>query len=125
MKSSLLLLIAATGVAGAMISEPVAAQGAYQGTYREYRYREEPYPVDRYDEEPYRDAADDYLEAADEPPAAPPAPRLGIYDRIESYYGPMNREVREKYRDGPCRVERHWEPDGDFEERISCRGPRR
>lgn len=73
----------------------------------------------------YGDRAE-WREAADAPP--PPhdrGPPMGIYDRIEAHYGPMGRDVREEYRDGPCRIERHWEKDGDFEEHIKCRGPRR
>lgn len=54
---------------------------------------------------------------------APPPP-LPLYERIARHYGPLGRDVREEYRDGPCRIERHWETDGDFEERIRCRGPR-
>ena len=71
---------------------------------------------DVYEEPSYREAA-----------AGPPddRPPLSLYERIERHYGPMGREVREEYRDGPCRIERHWETDGDYEEKIKCRGPRR
>lgn len=55
----------------------------------------------------------------------PPVERLSLYERISAYYRPMGREVREEFRDGPCRIERHWETDGDYEEKIKCRGPRR
>ncbi len=70
---------------------------------------------DVYEERAYREAA-----------ACPPEERapLSLYDRISRHYAPMGREVREEYRDGPCRVERHWETDGDYEETIKCRGPR-
>ncbi|MFA5952676.1 MAG: hypothetical protein WC807_20645 [Hyphomicrobium sp.] len=54
-----------------------------------------------------------------------PAPEpLTLYERIVAHYAPMGREVREEFRDGPCRIERHWERDGDYEEKIECRGPR-
>jgi hypothetical protein len=36
----------------------------------------------------------------------------------------MGRDVKEKFRDGPCRIERRWWTDGDYEETIKCRGPR-
>jgi hypothetical protein len=54
----------------------------------------------------------------------PPGPRGGVYDRIVAHYGPMGRDVKEKFRDGPCKISRKWEKDGDYEEKISCRGPR-
>jgi hypothetical protein len=54
------------------------------------------------------------------PPGPPPA---SLYDRIQARYAHLNRDVEEDFRDGPCRVERRWERDGDFEERITCRGP--
>ena len=56
--------------------------------------------------------------------AAPPPPR-SLYERIYSHYGHLGHDVREKFRDGPCEVSRRWERDGDYEERIKCRGPRR
>jgi hypothetical protein len=55
------------------------------------------------------------------PPAGPP---VSIYDKIYARYGHLGRDVREEFRDGPCRIERHWERDGDFKEVIKCRGPR-
>ncbi len=36
----------------------------------------------------------------------------------------MGRDVKEEFRDGPCKIEREWEKDGDYYERIKCRGPR-
>jgi hypothetical protein len=48
----------------------------------------------------------------------------GIYDRISAHYGPMGRDVKEEFRDGPCKIEREWEKDGDYYERIKCKGPR-
>lgn len=48
----------------------------------------------------------------------------GLYDRIAAHYGPAGRTVKEKYRDGPCKISRKWEKDGDYEEVIKCRGPR-
>jgi hypothetical protein len=54
----------------------------------------------------------------------PAGPGPGIYERISAHYGPMGREVKEKFRDGPCKITREWEPDGDYEETIKCRGPR-
>lgn len=57
-----------------------------------------------------------------EPVPARPGP--GLYDRIASHYGPMGRDVKEEFRDGPCKIEREWEKDGDYYERIKCRGPR-
>lgn len=61
----------------------------------------------------------------DEPPAAAEARRLSLYERISAHYGPMGRDVKEEFRDGPCRVTREWETNGDYYERIKCRGPRR
>lgn len=56
----------------------------------------------------------------------PPEHRSGpsLYERISSHYGPMGRDVKEEFRDGPCKIEREWEKDGDYYERIKCRGPR-
>lgn len=54
-----------------------------------------------------------------------PPPRASLYDRITAHYGPMGRDVKEEFRDGPCRVTREWETNGDYYERIKCRGPRR
>jgi hypothetical protein len=56
--------------------------------------------------------------------APPPGPGPGLYGRIVARYGHLDRNVKEEFRDGPCRIERRWERDGDFEERIKCRGPR-
>lgn len=58
----------------------------------------------------------------DDPGPARPGPSL--YERISAHYGPMGRDVKEKYRDGPCKIYRHWEKEGDYEETIKCRGPR-
>lgn len=58
----------------------------------------------------------------DDPGPVRPGP--GLYDRISSHYGPMGRDVKEEFRDGPCKVTREWEKDGDYYERIKCRGPR-
>jgi hypothetical protein len=55
-------------------------------------------------------------------PDGPPGPSL--YERISSHYGPMGHDVKERFRDGPCKIEREWETNGDFEEHIYCR-PRR
>lgn len=63
-------------------------------------------------------ARDDSFSAKDAPPP------MGLYERIAAHYGPMGRDVKEKYRDGPCKIERKWEVDGDYEETIKCRGPR-
>jgi hypothetical protein len=49
---------------------------------------------------------------------------VGMYDRIVARYAHYGRDVREEFRDGPCKVKRHWERDGDFEEHVECRGPR-
>jgi hypothetical protein len=59
----------------------------------------------------------------DAPAARGPGP--GLYDRISGHYGPMGRDVRENFRDGPCKISREWEKNGDYYERISCKGPRR
>lgn len=59
-----------------------------------------------------------------EPAPAPSRKAADIYSRIASHYGPMGRDVKEKFRDGPCRIERRWWTDGDYEETIKCRGPR-
>lgn len=55
---------------------------------------------------------------------APVGPGPGLYDRISAHYGPLGRDVKEEYRDGPCKILREWEKDGDYYERIKCRGPR-
>ncbi len=69
-------------------------------------------------------ARDDSFSA--DPGPGPGAPRggVGLYERIASHYGPMGRDVKEEYREGPCKIERRWETDGDYEEVIKCRGPR-
>jgi hypothetical protein len=54
----------------------------------------------------------------------PPPGGPGLYERISAHYGPMGRNVKEEFRDGPCKIERKWEKDGDYYERIKCRGPR-
>ncbi|MDQ8698184.1 hypothetical protein [Hyphomicrobium sp. LHD-15] len=59
-----------------------------------------------------------------EPAPAPSRKAADIYSRISAHYGPMGRDVKEKFRDGPCRIERRWWTDGDYEETIKCRGPR-
>ena len=33
-----------------------------------------------------------------------------------------HREYKEKYRDGPCKVERKYKKNGDYEEKRKCRG---
>jgi hypothetical protein len=58
------------------------------------------------------------------PPERGPGHASNIYERIASHYGPMGRDVREKFRDGPCKITREWEKDGDYKETIKCRGPR-
>ena len=35
-----------------------------------------------------------------------------------------HREYKEKYRDGPCKVERKYKRNGDYEEKRKCRGGR-
>lgn len=59
----------------------------------------------------------------DDPVPVRPGPSL--YERISAHYGPMGRDVKERFRDGPCKIYRRWERDGDYEEVIKCRGPRR
>jgi hypothetical protein len=54
----------------------------------------------------------------------PPPGGPGLYERIAAHYGPMGRDVREEFRVGPCKITREWEKDGDYYERIKCRGPR-
>ncbi|WP_072396720.1 hypothetical protein [Hyphomicrobium sp. CS1GBMeth3] len=56
---------------------------------------------------------------------APVGPGPSLYERISAHYGPMGRDVKERYRDGPCKIYRRWEKDGDYEESIKCRAPRR
>jgi hypothetical protein len=55
--------------------------------------------------------------------AVAPPPR-SLYEKIYAHYGHLGRDVREEFRDGPCKIERHWERDGDYKETIRCRGPR-
>lgn len=49
----------------------------------------------------------------------------GLYDRIVAHYGPAGKNVRERFRDGPCSVKREWKKNGDYSESIRCRAPRR
>ncbi|HBP29605.1 MAG: hypothetical protein ACTIKR_14605 [Advenella sp.] len=42
-------------------------------------------------------------------------------DYRDRYY---QREYKEKYRDGPCKVEREYKKNGDYEEKRKCRGGR-
>ncbi len=62
------------------------------------------------------------------PPEADPAvgapPPRSLYEKIYAHYAHLGRDVREEFRDGPCKIERHWERDGDYKETIRCRGPR-
>lgn len=44
-----------------------------------------------------------------------------LYDRIVAHYGPMGRDVREHFHDGPCSVKRTWTTDGRYSESIRCR----
>lgn len=67
-------------------------------------------------------ARDDSFSGDPVPP--PHRPAASLYERIASHYGPMGRDVKEEFRDGPCKITREWETDGDYYERISCRGPR-
>lgn len=62
--------------------------------------------------------------SGDGPGPAAERPGPGLYDRIAAHYGPMGKDVREEFREGPCKITREWETDGDYYERISCRGPR-
>jgi hypothetical protein len=57
------------------------------------------------------------------PEGAARPPGASLYERIQARYAHLDRDVDEDFRDGPCRIERHWERDGDFEEHISCEGP--
>ncbi|WP_295558768.1 hypothetical protein [uncultured Hyphomicrobium sp.] len=67
-------------------------------------------------------ARDDSFSEDPVPPPHQAGPSL--YDRISAHYGPMGRDVKEEFRDGPCKITREWETDGDYYERIKCRGPR-
>lgn len=64
-------------------------------------------------------ARDDSFSDRGPGPDGPPGP--GLYERIASHYGPLGHDVKERFRDGPCKIEREWETDGDFEEHIYCR----
>ena len=48
----------------------------------------------------------------------------GLYDRISAHYSKYGKDVRERFRDGPCTVRREWRKDGEYSESIRCR-PRR
>ncbi len=48
----------------------------------------------------------------------------GLYGRIVSHYGPMGKDVREHFHDGPCSVKRTWTTDGRYSESIRCRPER-
>ncbi|ETF01102.1 membrane lipoprotein, cell wall extensin motif [Advenella kashmirensis W13003] len=41
-------------------------------------------------------------------------------DDYRDYY--HHREYKEKFRDGPCKVERKYKRNGDYEEKRKCRG---
>ena len=41
-------------------------------------------------------------------------------DDYRDYY--HKREYKEKFRDGPCKVERKYKKNGDYEEKRKCRG---
>jgi hypothetical protein len=69
-------------------------------------------------------ARDDSFSSDPRPVREVAHPGPGLYERIAAHYGPMGRDVKEEYRDGPCKITREWETDGDYYERISCRGPR-
>jgi hypothetical protein len=56
--------------------------------------------------------------------SADPGAGGSLYDRIYARYAHLGRNVEEEFRDGPCKIERRWERDGDFEEHVKCRGPR-
>jgi hypothetical protein len=68
-------------------------------------------------------AGGDSFSGPDGDPAYAGANR-SLYDRIVARYAHYGRDVEEEFRDGPCRIERYWERDGDFEEKIKCEGPR-
>ena len=42
------------------------------------------------------------------------------YDRSYNY----GREYKEEFYRGRCKIERKWERDGDYEEKIKCKGYR-
>lgn len=46
------------------------------------------------------------------------------HDDDDDYYRERHhhREYKEKYRDGPCKVERKYKRNGDYEEKRRCRG---
>ncbi len=73
-------------------------------------------------------AADDSFSGPEGPPPGYAEKDFGsgapLYERIRAHYEPYGHDVKERYRDGPCKIVREWERDGDFEEHIKCRGPR-
>ena len=69
-------------------------------------------------------AGNETFSAAPEDEAVDAPPPRSLYEKIYAHYGHLGRDVREEFRDGPCKIERHWERDGDFKETIRCRGPR-
>lgn len=62
--------------------------------------------------------------SSDAEPGPAPRPGPSLYERISAHYGPLGRDVKEEFRDGPCKIVREWETDGDYYESIKCRGPR-
>ena len=51
------------------------------------------------------------------------APASADPDKDESGHGRRHhREMKEKYDDGHCKVERKWKRNGDYKEERKCRG---
>lgn len=51
-------------------------------------------------------------------------PTISFADDDDDDYGGRryHREYKEKYWDGPCKVERKYKRNGDYEEKRKCRG---
>lgn len=49
--------------------------------------------------------------------------RWGYYDRGHRAYN-YDREYKQEFRRGNCKIERKWERGGDYKEEIKCKGGR-
>jgi hypothetical protein len=47
--------------------------------------------------------------------------RWGYYDRGHRAFG-YDREYKQEFRQGNCKIERKWERGGEYKEEIKCKG---
>lgn len=51
--------------------------------------------------------------------------RWGGYDRrYDRSYGHYDRDYKQEFYRGPCKIERKWERNGEYKEEIKCKGYR-